>query len=89
MDDIKDSIDRIETKVDKVVEHVSSIDVTLAVNTNSLIEHMRRTAILENEMKPVKDHVSMVNGVFKFIMLLAALGAGVEGIMFLLRMGKL
>ena len=67
---------RIEEKLDKVVEHITSIDVTLAKQHVSLKEHMRRTELLEMDMRPVKAHVNAIHGVLKAIGLAATvLGA--------------
>lgn len=61
-------IDRIEDKLDKVSDKIASIDVTLAAQHESLKEHMRRTLLLEEQLEPVKKHVSMVNGALKLIL---------------------
>lgn len=42
--------DRTEQKLDQLYTDISDIKVTLAVNTNSLLEHMRRTAALEQRL---------------------------------------
>jgi hypothetical protein len=73
-------LERIENKLDKAAEHLSSIDSTLAAQHVSLKEHIRRTAILEIEMKPVKNHVAVVNGILKLVGLIAAIGGGIEGV---------
>ena len=73
-----DKLNRIEDKIDKIVDRISSIDSTLAGQAVELKEHIRRTEILEDEVKPIKDHVSMVNGVLKFIGLISALAVIVE-----------
>ena len=67
-----DDHSRLENKVDKILEHVGAIDVTLGMQQVSLDEHIRRTALLESEMKPVKKHIHMMQGAIKLI---AALGA--------------
>lgn len=54
MKELKDQLDRMESRLD-------AIDVTLAKNTVILDEHIRRTEIIEEEMKPVKDHVKLMN----------------------------
>ena len=68
-------IDRIESKIDKIVERVSEIDKTLERNTASLEDHIRRTEILENDIRPVKRHVYMLEGILKLIGVLAMLAA--------------
>ena len=65
MDEIR--FTRLEEKIDKVVESVANIDKTLAVNTSSLQEHIRRTELLEDAVEPIKKHVAAVDGVLKFI----------------------
>lgn len=65
MHDIK--LDRIEVKLDKVSERLNSIDVTLAAQHVSLDTHIKRTAIIESQLEPIKAHVAMVQGALKFI----------------------
>lgn len=81
MDDKK--LDRIEDKIDKITEHISSIDSTLASQHVSLKEHIRRTEILETEIKPIQKHVSMMQGAFKFIMYLSLIATIAEAIHFM------
>lgn len=50
---------------DRIMEKLAEIDRTLILNTTHLAEHMRRTEILESEIKPVKQHVQVVNTIFK------------------------
>jgi archaellum component FlaC len=58
-------IERIENKLNKIDHTLTKIEVTLAVNTKSLEEHMRRSDALEKmidrvetDLSPVKKHVS-------------------------------
>lgn len=60
-------LERVEEKLDKVVEHISSIDVTLAKQHISLKDHIRRTELLEQQVEPIKKHVNMVQGALKLI----------------------
>ncbi len=69
MDDKR--LERIEDKIDKVRDHLGSIDSTLAAQHVSLEDHIRRTALLEAELKPIKKHVDMVNGAMKFLAAIA------------------
>lgn len=62
MDDSK-----LEAKLDKMTDHLSAIDVTLAKQAVSLDVHIRRTELLEAELKPIKKHVDMVNGGIKLL----------------------
>lgn len=61
---------RLEEKLDKIVEHISEINTTLAVNTSSLETHIRRTELaesqiqnLQDDIKPIKSHVAFMKGV--------------------------
>ena len=71
-----DRLNRVELKVDKIDERLDSIDKNLAVYNEQLKIHIKRTNLLESEVKPIKDHVTQVRGVFKFLaFLIAASGA--------------
>lgn len=73
-----------EDKLDKIQDDVTDIKITLATNTSSLQEHMRRTAIAEErielvqdqltkQLAPIKSHVAMVNTTLKVITGIGAL----------------
>lgn len=64
-----DHLIRLENKIDKLDTKLSRVDVTLAAQHVSLKDHIRRTELLEEDMKPVKAHVTKVKGA------LALLGA--------------
>jgi hypothetical protein len=74
MSDIK----RFEDKLDKVVDDIGEIKITLSSQHVSLKEHMRRTSILEESIKPLEKHVSMVNGALKLIAVLAMIAGIVQ-----------
>lgn len=77
MDDLK----RFERKLDNISENISEINITLAAQHVSLAEHIRRTQLLEEAVKPLEKHVAMVNGVMKFIGIIAILIGIVEAFM--------
>jgi len=63
-----EKLDILEAKVDRIQETISEINVTMAINTKSLQDHMERTAlneealkVLKEELKPVHEHVLKVN----------------------------
>lgn len=60
-------LERIEAKLDDVSDHIAAIDVTLGQQHVSLREHIRRTAILESEIQPIKRHVQIIEGFFKIV----------------------
>ncbi len=69
MDDKR--LERIEAKLDDLSDHLSNIDVTLAGQHVSLIEHIKRSDLLEEKMIPVERHVAMVNGALKLLGVIA------------------
>jgi membrane carboxypeptidase/penicillin-binding protein PbpC len=71
--------DAIDEKLEKITEKLSSIDVTLAVNTQSLVEHVKRTNLLEAELKPVSKHVVMMETTFKVIGIVGSAAAFILG----------
>lgn len=58
-------IDKIDEKLDAVLEHNRNTDVTLAVQAVQLTEHIRRTNLLEQELTPLKKHTTMTQAVIK------------------------
>ena len=58
---------KIEDKIDKIQKKMASIDSTLAAQHESLKIHIKRTNLLEQKIEPIDKHVTMVNGVLKFL----------------------
>ena len=56
--------------------------VTLGRLTVSVEDHVRRTNLLEEDMKPIKKHVYMVSGALKLVGLMGIL-AGIAEALFL------
>lgn len=77
-------LERIEVKLDDVSDHIAAIDVTMGQQHISLKEHIRRTNMLEQEMKPLRKHVIMVEGFFKILGILASVAVIAECIKALL-----
>lgn len=57
----------IDEKLDKVIDKLSSIEVVQAQQHVTLQEHTRRSTLLEDEVKPIKRHVAMVEGAMKLV----------------------
>ena len=74
-------LSRIESKLDIVSEKIGSIDSTLAAQHVSLVDHIRRTELLESALKPVEDHVALMASVGKIVAALAVIAAIAEGLM--------
>jgi hypothetical protein len=67
-------VDHLEEKVDKILEKVSTIETTLAVQGSVLEEHQRRSlaneenvSLLREDFKPIQRHVTLVEGGFKLL----------------------
>jgi transposase-like protein len=71
---------RVEDKLDIISAKISSIDLTLAAQHISLEQHIKRTNLLEEEIKPVKKHVDMMNGAAKLLSFIAMTAAIIEAI---------
>lgn len=78
--DMDKRLERIENKLDDTNEHLSAIDKTLAAQHVSLVEHIKRSDMLEKKLAPVEKHVAMVEGALKLIGVLATIAAIVEAI---------
>lgn len=84
--------ERIESKLDKVIDTQTEHGITLVRNTVSLEEHIKRTDILEQqhkqlrkEVEPLKKAHHMWAGVGKAMTVLAALLGLVATVIKLLR----
>lgn len=73
-------LDKLDSKIDSTNDRLNSMDKTLVKQEENLKEHMRRTAILEEGLKPVQKHVTRVEGALKLlgvISVLVGIAAGV------------
>ena len=62
---------------------IAKIEVHLARNTDSLVEHMKRSDMLEKKLEPVEKHVYYVHGALKlvgFISLLLGIILGLKSL---------
>lgn len=76
---------RIESKLDTIVDDIGAMKVTSAEQHIVLKEHVRRTELLEEAVKPLEKHVYMVNGVLKFLGVLGLLASIVEALMWVFK----
>tara|TARA_R110000868_G_scaffold66014_13_gene197057 strand:+ start:4525 stop:4809 length:285 start_codon:yes stop_codon:yes gene_type:complete len=78
-----DRFDKVDTKLDKLDERLDGVEKILAVNTQILKEHERRSTTLEdrfiNELKPLKSHVALIQYGFRAVMWVAVAIGGVIG----------
>ncbi len=90
MDDNR--LERIERKLDDTNEHLASIDITLAEQSMILKEHQRRSLAneaiaktLADELKPVINHVAMMRGALKLVMIAGVVVAIIEALSHLIK----
>lgn len=81
-------LERVETKVDSVVESISNINVHVAEIKKDLKYHIKRTDILEAELKPIKRHVALMQATFKLLGMSVSLAVIVEAVVSLLEYAK-
>jgi len=72
---------KLEDKVDKILEQQGEMNVTLAKQSVILDEHIKRTNLLEVKLAPIEKHVIMLNGVLKFIGMVAIVVGVIEGLL--------
>ncbi len=79
-------------KIEQLDSKVDNIDKTLAVNTQILEEHQRRSLALEKivenneqELKPIKLHIDTMRIGFKAVMWFCGAIAGFAGFIYLLK----
>lgn len=71
---------RIEQKIDAIVDTLGKQAVTLERLTVTVEDHVRRTNLLEADVRPIKKHVTMVEGVIRFITIMGIVAGIIEAI---------
>lgn len=80
-DNNENKFDKLDIKIDKIQDRLTSIDVTLAAQHESLKLHIKRTNLLEQKLRPVEDHVTVVHGVLKLLGLATVLLGIIQALM--------
>jgi len=80
-----DQLNRIEEKIDIIVDRLTDAEKILAVQAEQLAYHIKRSdqldtalGIIKNDLKPIDRHVSMVQGAIKLLAILASIAAIVK-----------
>lgn len=83
----KELIIRILDKLDSLDSRLDSIDHTLVRQNITLEDHVKRTNLLEEAIKPLEDNVNYMKGIYKFLGLIAILVGIASGLakLFLLK----
>lgn len=71
---------KIQDKLDRIIDVQGKQETTLARLTVTVEDHVRRTNMLEDDIKPIKRHVAMVEGAMKLIGLLSMIAVIIETI---------
>lgn len=71
---VVDHFKRFDEKLDKILDKIGSIDVTLGKQQVSLDEHIRRTELLEKAVEPMEHKWLITEGILKFSL---KIGAGI------------
>lgn len=80
-----ETIARIENKLDKIIDHLSTIDVTLAAKSATDQDVKRRLELAEAQLEPVRRHVARAEGAAKLVALAATVVAIAGGIAALMK----
>ncbi len=59
--------DRLENKIDKIIDKIGSIDTTLSAQHESLKIHIKRTDLLEKKVDAQEAYINKVTGALKLI----------------------
>jgi hypothetical protein len=62
---MKDELNKLHLKIDKVSEEQQETNIHLAEYNTQLGIHLKRSEMLEQELKPVVKHVYMLQGALK------------------------
>lgn len=62
-----------QDKIDFIVENIVAINKTLEFQAKQLEEHIKRTTLLEERVKPIEDHVKFIQGILKLVLYLASI----------------
>ena len=76
MSDVKTVVSMLEI-MDK---RLDSIDITLAKQAKDLEYHIKRTDLLQDDMKPIKEHVTLVTTGVKILVSMGAIIGFVAGV---------
>ena len=66
-------LEKLNQKLDKIDQRIDSIDKHLAVYNTELKFHVKRTDMLEEEIKPIKSSLIKAQGALCFIGIIATI----------------
>jgi hypothetical protein len=80
-----DQINRIEDKIDTIVDKIGNIDITLAKQSIILDEHTRRSTALEAIVLPMQRKMGYAEGALKFIGLVCVVTGGITSVIYIVQ----
>tara|TARA_R100001143_G_C3324845_1_gene116549 strand:+ start:200 stop:451 length:252 start_codon:yes stop_codon:yes gene_type:complete len=66
-------LEKINQKLDRIDQRIDSVDKSLAVYNTELKFHIKRTDMLEEEIKPIKSSLIKAQGALCFIGIIATI----------------
>jgi predicted nucleic acid-binding Zn-ribbon protein len=78
-------VQKIDGKLDRLDGRLDSVDVTLAKQQVTLDEHVRRTNLLETQVKPLEHHITQMRTAFKVLAYVGSAGIALAGLMLTLK----
>ena len=79
---MKNELEKLSDKLDKIDDRIDKIDKHLAVYNNQLEFHIKRTDIIEEELKPLRSNFFKVQGVLGILGVLIGIFVGVFNLKF-------
>lgn len=70
---IKEQVTSIKSDIVEIKDTLLDIKVTMGINTASLETHIKRTDALQDMAEDFKDHMLIVNTIFKVVVSIGAL----------------
>ena len=80
MDYEKELLREMSNAIESIDKSVDEINITLAVQSEQLRQHIKRSNLLEEQMEPIKQHVNRVNALMLLLGGLLALVGAVKGV---------
>jgi hypothetical protein len=75
---MKEQLDRIEGKLDKLERRLDTIDVTLAEQHVEIRYHIKRTDLLESKVEPITDHVVFIKILLRVVAAIVLVGSALR-----------
>lgn len=63
----------------EIVDRLGRIDVQLGIYNHELMEHVKRSTMLEERMIPVEKHVDFISKLAKLVLAVVTAGAAIIG----------